>query len=1051
MITAETFRELEERLERWLWDLHERKGGWPAVEEDDEIGVWTSAEALRAFASLPTTSPERLQRTAEFVLGEKLPKGGWVLIRGHEVGCTVSTAEVLQALAPLSVRLRGLPIQDRVSEAIREGVRWLSFTQSRKDGGWGLEPGGGPEGQSRAFTTAYAVLGLTAVGGEEALALIRAGEEFLNMCHDPSGMWAGAPGGVPRSAITVLVAEALASVPGNDVVRQLPGLLDMAAVPSRDSLLRSVPVEEEEFQRGTGIVRLFCVGHYWAARAALQHLIPHPVLAGVARYLLTSKAPPYKLASLTTGQEWASTTWTTIEMLDLVHRFREALEVKPTLILESVIQTARQGGERRALPVLEPGSKAELGSALAEAILSGQFDHEDLRFASSLGATLSQVEPGIAEVFEKRGTSLLSMRVRSLESRQEAQDLLGGDAPIGSIARTASTAAVVLNALQAIAQGSWHEADALTESALIDREGGLVGATAVTTLRSLARSLSEVEAERGTPYLALVLYRALKLVDDLERQLGPIRSAPFLSGLFGDIGKALVREEQFLPDLPSLLPEVAAELRDGSSGKLTVRLRAVGASLKSVEVALLSLDSITILPSPLIAVPKGLGNYEAIFDVIPRTAGSVQLDFEVRYQTIGGRHARVTFSRQFDVLPSEDQVTIEFKPIQYRYEYGPVIEDPGRFVGRLSHLDEVALKLKTTNQAIAITGEWRIGKTSFLRAIEERMASEAGFGICPIDLQLVHPKTLLEFAEHLVQAMGNALKKGSLASAPGRGAAFVKGLQQAWASVETLRLPGGLAIGKTRPSDAIARAVSAFEYIDRELEQAKERVLATIDEINLLAEFDDPGGILSMLRGIIQRSNNVRFIVCAHDAFGSFRAYQVPFANVFQVVRLHGLTLPETRELVRLGHSEFTLADDAVRGLHERCGGNPYWMAAALDSVIRRLNAQRSRKAKLVDVEWGVREAIEAQGEIFRRAWEDAISEDGDVARSILVAFAEEGGHAELPSLLARTSGVASLDRLRTTLDRLIEKGFLRREGNTVAVANPLFDRWIELRYGTEN
>ncbi len=135
----------------------------------------------------PSSAPERLERSLDYLLAEQEPDGAWFGRWG--VNYIYGTSGVLAALA--------LVRPERHREAIERGASWLVGCQN-PDGGWGEtcrsydDPTLRGQGESTASQTAWALLGLIAAAeatGRPAKEPLEQGVRYLVGTQLSDGRW----------------------------------------------------------------------------------------------------------------------------------------------------------------------------------------------------------------------------------------------------------------------------------------------------------------------------------------------------------------------------------------------------------------------------------------------------------------------------------------------------------------------------------------------------------------------------------------------------------------------------------------------------------------------------------------------------------------------------------------------------------------------------------------------------------------------------------------------------------------------------------------------
>ena len=190
------------RALNWLLAMQNSDGGWAAFDRDIDKVVLERIPFADHNAMLDPSCPDITARVLEalghygfqvgqqpvdravaFILARQEPSGAWFGRWG--VNYIYGTWQVLVGLAGIGF--------DMTAPAVRKSSRWLKHVQN-EDGGWGEscrsydEPSLAGQGESTASQTAWALLGLLALG-ESNTEAVRAGVKYLVGTQDGDGGW----------------------------------------------------------------------------------------------------------------------------------------------------------------------------------------------------------------------------------------------------------------------------------------------------------------------------------------------------------------------------------------------------------------------------------------------------------------------------------------------------------------------------------------------------------------------------------------------------------------------------------------------------------------------------------------------------------------------------------------------------------------------------------------------------------------------------------------------------------------------------------------------
>ncbi|MEZ6183678.1 MAG: squalene--hopene cyclase [Planctomycetota bacterium] len=192
-----------ERAEAWLRGLQSTNGGWAAFDKDNDTALITkipfcdfgevldppsvdvTAHVLEAFALRGATLRDpAVNRAVTWILAEQEPEGSWF----GRWGCNhvYGTGAVLPGLAAVGFDMR--------AECVLRAARWLVAHQNA-DGGWGetcasyVDRASRGKGPSTPSQTAWGLLGLLSVPGQDFADAIQRGLRWLLERQRPDGTW----------------------------------------------------------------------------------------------------------------------------------------------------------------------------------------------------------------------------------------------------------------------------------------------------------------------------------------------------------------------------------------------------------------------------------------------------------------------------------------------------------------------------------------------------------------------------------------------------------------------------------------------------------------------------------------------------------------------------------------------------------------------------------------------------------------------------------------------------------------------------------------------
>ncbi|MDQ3691968.1 MAG: ATP-binding protein [Chloroflexota bacterium] len=414
------------------------------------------------------------------------------------------------------------------------------------------------------------------------------------------------------------------------------------------------------------------------------------------------------------------------------------------------------------------------------------------------------------------------------------------------------------------------------------------------------------------------------------------------------------------------------------------------------------------------------------------------LSGEVRWRNADGTRASNDFLIEF---PAQDEA-VDWEALEALEPYGlEPVTDEEELVGRKEALDRL-LKVvagRTAGNAF-ISGQKRVGKTSIVRALLDRLRNEAeDFIVLSVeggDFVVPDPRAA-------VRNFGEVLCS-ELAAADAR-----------LAAIEVPDFSDGFApiIGVTSqarrlaPSARIVIAVDEFDELPRALLQRG-------------AEGDSFFLSLRSLSG----KDNVSLVLIGGEKMTFILNAQGDVLNKFEAHRVDYFTGPEGvadyRELVRrpvAGHLD--ISDGALSVLHEQTAGNPYFTHLICREMVDRASAARDAHITELEMRRAIEDAItRASSNSFQHFWEDGILDGGDAEeaisitrRKVLLGLADciQSKAARTTAELAQAARRYDLSEGETTatLRSFEDRKVLRRAADdSWKAVVPIFELWLRDR-----
>lgn len=246
----------------------------------------------------------------------------------------------------------------------------------------------------------------------------------------------------------------------------------------------------------------------------------------------------------------------------------------------------------------------------------------------------------------------------------------------------------------------------------------------------------------------------------------------------------------------------------------------------------------------------------------------------------------------------------DYQPIPNPFIVGVPIRDPSLFFDREEELTR-ALMLIEGEQHLSIVGPRRIGKTSLLLTIQQRLQDHEEYVCLTMHMQVLRSEQ--EF--------------------------------YLWLEKELER-----ATGSKLPSDEVERSpVWAVDTILHEIKRNEQRVVLLLDEFEVAAQGFLRGEFSAQFFGVLRAWGNsgliTMVVVSARDLFELAAGSQMasPLANIFTVLRLGAFSRGAASQLVTLRGS-VPFSQEEVDFIVDTTGGHPFFIQMFCSLLIEAKN-----------------------------------------------------------------------------------------------------------------
>ncbi len=276
---------------------------------------------------------------------------------------------------------------------------------------------------------------------------------------------------------------------------------------------------------------------------------------------------------------------------------------------------------------------------------------------------------------------------------------------------------------------------------------------------------------------------------------------------------------------------------------------------------------------------------------------------------------------------------VEFPTIFYNpYIAGPPIIIPEMFFGREQILQKIINILHNNN--IMLTGPRRIGKTTLLHQLKNRLATldEPDYFFIPIfvDIQGTSEQAFFHTVmDEIVAALAEylpTLLMPTLDFEPQTSAYHARGFGKDLGRIIK-------ALQQNHPGKTI-------------------KLVLLMDEMDVMNTYDQR--TQSQLRSIFQKdlTRNLGIVVVGVNLRQEWERYESPFYNMFTMLKLEPLTPEQARELITKPVESIYYYDEAaIQRILAVTGGHPFHLQQLCLEITQRVAEDKQRQITLADVE----------------------------------------------------------------------------------------------------
>lgn len=272
------------------------------------------------------------------------------------------------------------------------------------------------------------------------------------------------------------------------------------------------------------------------------------------------------------------------------------------------------------------------------------------------------------------------------------------------------------------------------------------------------------------------------------------------------------------------------------------------------------------------------------------------------------------------------------------YDVGPLITVPDRYIGRQHILDTILGKLD--NNSFYISGEKRIGKTSLLLQLKQRLLQrntlQPHTTYVPVfrNMQDLPQEQFWLYLVRSIAAEMPHLPDAQALAADSNSASYDD--FDAESDIETL-----LAGLRTTMAQAEGAATSAHHL----------SIVLLLDEVDTLQRYDP--SIRQRFRAFCQHmQRNVRVVLAGVQPPYAEPTENSPWYNIFEPLTLGPLAREDTLFLIRnYNHNPYPYAPDAEQAILDGASGKPFLTQWICSEAVKAMLAARRTRVRLQDVE----------------------------------------------------------------------------------------------------
>lgn len=400
-----------------------------------------------------------------------------------------------------------------------------------------------------------------------------------------------------------------------------------------------------------------------------------------------------------------------------------------------------------------------------------------------------------------------------------------------------------------------------------------------------------------------------------------------------------------------------------------------------------------------------------------------------------------------------------FEPINTRINTGTPVSTESWFLERREELNRACDNI-LNGVSLAITGDYRIGKTSFLQNLLAKLKRDHNYLVCDIDFTTPISKEDAEevsavhkFVEYLTKRVTTVLENNDIGSYDSE--RVKSAVSNVLKKLESISV-GPVSVSKSGAyDDTILREIDSFiKLINNNYLKTEERYLViAIDEFNNSSSIP----INQICRVITQKADHIRLIIAAQNIFDRRKQYgPAPLTTVLTTVSLRGFNENEVIQYIRSVSDKLQINTPEALIIRDYTGGSPFWTGLLTNQIIEELNKARTYSISQSIVDKSVRSFLQSSDAKTKLEWYYGETTEKDEMLKNMLFHMSKTRWVKREELIKeiKASNLEQKWKHEDYINRinmLISKGTVQerqRNGRTeLSIINGIFRRWIDSNF----